>query len=131
MSSADTEVQLLTTTQAAQLVGVTQGAVRIAILQGRLMGAKAGGVWYVERQELLDWRQRTPPVTPRTRQPWERVASVLVEYGTATADELAQLCELHPGNVRKHLAILSKQGRVHRLPDGQWTLTASERQGAA
>jgi hypothetical protein len=131
MLSADTEVELLTTTQAGQLLGVSQGAVRTAILKGRLMGSKVTGVWYVERKELFDWRQRTRHLTPRTGQPWERVASVLVEYGTATADELAQLCELHPGNVRKHLAILSKQGRVHRLPDGQWTLTASERQGAA
>lgn len=131
MLLADTEIQHLTTTQAAQLLGVTQGAVRTAILEGRLMGSKAGGVWYVERQELLDWRQRTRHLTPRGGQPWERVASILIEYGTATADELSQLCGLHPGNVRKHLAILSKQGRVHRLPDGQWMLTASEHQGAA
>jgi hypothetical protein len=123
--------QILTTTKAAQLVGVSQGAIRMALLEGRLVGSKVDGIWYVERQELLDWHRRTRRVGPRGHQPWERVAESLDDYAPATADELSRLCDLHVGNVRKYLAILAKDGRAERLGDGQWVLTASQRRGAA
>jgi excisionase family DNA binding protein len=132
MLSCDVATQQLTTTQAGDLVGVSQGAVRIAVLQGRLKGAKVGGVWYVEREELLEWRRHTRSVGPRCHQPWERVAAALGDYSSASADELSRLCDLHVGNVRKYLAILAKDRRVERLADGQWALIAtSQHQGAA
>jgi hypothetical protein len=63
--------------------------------------------------------------------PWESSAELLTEYGSLSATELAHLAGIHPGNARKYLAILAKQGRAQRLPDGQWIPTAFEHHGAA
>lgn len=130
MSSIEIE-ELLTTTAAAAAVGVSQSAVRVAINEGRLTGSKAGGVWYVTRSDLLAWDRATKrPVF--TRVPvWEHSAAILAEYGSLSAEELAVLADIHVGNARKHLAILAKQGRAERRPDGQWVLIAQEHQGAA
>jgi hypothetical protein len=56
---------------------------------------------------------------------------LLDEFGTLTFLELAELLGVHIGNARKYLAILAKQGRAERLPDGQWVLTESNAVGAA
>ncbi len=128
---SDVAFEQLTTTQAADLVGVTQVAVRHAILEGRLKGSKIGGVWYVDRQPLLEWRRHNRGGGPRGHRPWERVASALDEYGPSTAEELSRLCDLHAGNVRKYLAILAKEGRTERSADSHWALTSKNQQGAA
>jgi excisionase family DNA binding protein len=128
---SDVALERLTTTQAADLVGVSQVAVRHAILEGRLEGSKIGGVWYVDRQSLLDWRRHNRGGGPRGHRPWERVAAALDEYGPSTAEELSHLCDLHAGNVRKYLAILAKEGRTERSSDGHWRLATKNQQGAA
>ena len=98
-----------------------------------MQASKAGGVWYVRHDDLLDWdRQTKRPVS--TRSPaWERTEGLVAKYGSVSPEELAELAGIHVGNARKHLAILAKQGRAERLADGQWVLTGtgSERQGVA
>ena len=51
---------------------------------------------------------------------------LLSDWGSASAEELAQVMQLHPGNARKYLAILAAEGRAQRQSDGQWVLTTAE-----
>lgn len=132
MGSSDQDV--LTATEAARLVGRPKDAVRNAIRDGSLTGSNIKGRWYVERELLLAWDRRTARRQRAGSQPWETTAGLLGDYGPATTEELAVLRGLHPGNVRKHLAILAVQGRAKRLDDSQWVLTGADvchRPGAA
>ncbi len=97
-----------------------------------LCAQRIDGRWYVERQVLLDWAERSGGRKPsRSTRPWERCATLLAEHASASTEELAYLTGLHVGNVRKYLAILAAQGRAERLPDGQWALTALDDQHGA
>lgn len=122
---------LLTTTEAGELIGRTQDAVRIAINLGYLRAVNERGRWYIERDALVAWDKRARRFV-RTRTPsWERAAEIIAEYGSVSAAELAQLAGIHIGNARKHLAILAKNGRVRCLDDGQWVLLGRQHQGVA
>jgi hypothetical protein len=121
----------LTTTEAATLVGRSQSAVRAAINNHTLPGFRRDGRNYVRRSDLLAWDQRTKRHERHCVPAYERTAQLLREYRSATTPELAELSQLHPGNVRKHLAILATQGRVECRPDGQWVLTSDPETGAA
>jgi hypothetical protein len=115
---------MLTTTQAGRLIGRTGNAVRKAVSAGHLPGTWDRDHWLVSASAVLAWAARTPPghgpqlPVPRT----EDVVRVLGEYGSASADEVATLLRLHPGNARKYLAMLGLQGRAYRRSDGQWAL---------
>jgi predicted ArsR family transcriptional regulator len=52
---------------------------------------------------------------------------LLEDYASASADEIAVLLGVHPGNARKYLALLGLQGRAVRRPDGQWVLSHTTR----
>ncbi len=121
----------LTTTEAAALVGRTQSAVRAAINNRGLPGFRHDGRNYVRRADLLAWDQRTRRAKRHCVPAYEHTAQLLREYQSATTPELAELSQLHPGNIRKHLAILATQGRVECRPDGQWVLTPEADTGAA
>jgi hypothetical protein len=124
--------QLLTTTQAAKLTQRPERSIRKALASQVLAGFNDRGKWFVRRDDLLVWDKHTGRRhREQSSGPWERAAASLAEYGSLNADELAQLVGVHPGNARKHLAILAKQGRAERLPDGQWVPTALEHNGAA
>jgi len=49
------ELDFLTTQQIAEAAGVTDGAVRQALLSGRLKGVKVGGRWLVPTKEAERW----------------------------------------------------------------------------
>jgi hypothetical protein len=121
----------LTTTEAAALIGRTQSAVRAAINNQALPGFRHDGRNYVRRADLLAWDQRTRRAKRHCVPAYEHTAQLLREYQSATTPELAELSQLHPGNIRKHLAILATQGRVECRPDGQWVLTPDPDTGAA
>ena len=121
----------LTTTEAAALIGRTQSAVRAAINNQALPGFRRDGRNYVRRADLLAWDQRTRRAKRHCVPAYEHTAQLLREYQSATTPELAELSQLHPGNIRKHLAILATQGRVECRPDGQWVLTSEPDTGAA
>jgi DNA-directed RNA polymerase specialized sigma24 family protein len=123
MSFLYAQSERLTTREVAVLTGRSQGAVRTAILEGRLAGERQLDGWRVTREEALAWHARTRRIPcPSSSRPWNRAADMLAEYGAMTSEELARLLELNSGNARKHLAILAKEGRAERLPDGQWVL---------
>ena len=122
----------LTTTEAAELTGRTQGAVRAAIKNHALPGFRHDGRNYIRRDDLLEWNKRTRRTKPRASvRSYEWTAHLLREYHSASVAELTELTHLHPGNVRKHLAILAEQGRAQCRPDGQWVLIPDPDTGAA
>lgn len=124
---------LLTTTQASKLVNREESSVRWAIAHGKLPAtASKRGYWRLAAEDVIAWDKRTPRIHrgDRTRA-WEHAAAYLAEYGSLSAEELAELSGIHVGNARKHLAILAKQGRARRLADGQWVPTTGGAQGVA
>jgi len=121
--------EMLSTTAAGRLVGRSGTAVRDACVFGRLTGQKdSEGFWRVTASDVLAWAARTsqgrgrPLPAPRT----EEVVQLLSDWGSASAEELAKVMQLHPGNARKYLAILAAEGRAQRQSDGQWVLTTAE-----
>lgn len=135
MSTLTVEVEveeILTTTEAAKLVGVSPGSIRVALHHGRLAGSKCDGVWLVSRRDVQAWHARVRHVRRAAPPSWEKTASLIAEYGSASAEELAGLAKIHIGNVRKHLAILANRGKIQQRPDGQWVLCDPEaHRGAA
>ena len=121
---------MLTTTQAGKLVGRTGDAVRMAILTGALPGHRQRDYWLVRAGDVLAWGARARKLhwrklpAPRT----DEVLALLDEYGSASAEEIAKLLQVHVGNARKYLAILGLEGRAERNPDGQWVLCERRRQ---
>lgn len=115
---------MLTTREAARLVGRGDTLLRLAIARGTLPAENINGRWFIAETDLRDWDLRTRRY-PRqaTSLPVERAAAMLREYESLSAEELATLAHIHPGNARKHLALLATQGRAERRPDGQWVLT--------
>jgi predicted Rossmann fold nucleotide-binding protein DprA/Smf involved in DNA uptake len=126
------EQDVITTGTAAKLTHRAESSVRAAIARQTLAASFKDGRWLIKPSDLFEWDRKTD----RRRQirsctSWDRAAELLAEYGPMSVAEMAQLLGIHVGNVRKHLAILAKQGRVHRLPDGQWVLATFEQHGAA
>jgi DNA-binding transcriptional ArsR family regulator len=102
--------------------------------EGRLPARRLGQIWYVERNVLEEFAatyERRPRKPPQRRtsntDSREKVARLLAEWQSATADELAVGISLHPGNVRKHLVILAAAGVAERDHEGLWRLTAAGR----
>ena len=121
MSFVVDDSDLLTTRQAAELVGRSLDSVKRALNFGTLIGRREDGFWRVRREDVLAWDARACRQPSRTsKRAYDRAAETLDEYGSVTPDELAQLLMIHVGNARKHLAILSNQGRAHRHDDGVW-----------
>lgn len=115
---------MLTTTQAGKLVGRTGDAIRMAVLTGALPGQRQRDHWLVRTSDVLAWGARARKLhsrklpVPRT----EEVVALLEQYGSASAEEVARLLQVHVGNARKYLAILGVEGQAERRADGQWAL---------
>lgn len=129
------DTRLITTSQASKLVNREESSVRWGIAQGTLPARPDdAGHWLLVPEDVIAWDRRTQrrPRCGRIRA-WEHAAGLLADYGSLSAEELAELSDIHVGNARKHLAILAKQGRARRLADGQWVLIdpAGEGQGVA
>ncbi len=127
----DTSVNdLVTTTEAAALTGRTQDVIRRMINFGYITASSENGRWYIDRQVLDAWDRRAKRRPTPARPPaWQRSAEIIAEYGSVSAEELADLADIHIGNARKHLALMAKHGRARRRPDGQWVLTVESQQG--
>jgi excisionase family DNA binding protein len=50
--------RLVTTAEAARLLGVTPSSIRRAVEAGRLRGQKMGNTWLIEESSLFGWRPR-------------------------------------------------------------------------
>jgi len=120
MSLVVDDIELLTTRQAGELVGRSPATVKRALSLGVLPGRHVEGFWRVRQEDVLAWDARACRKPSRKDRPYDRVAQMLTDYGSVTTDELAELLMVHPGNARKHLAILANQGRAHRHEDGEW-----------
>jgi hypothetical protein len=120
---------MLSTSEAGRLVGRTEDAVRAAIRRGALPAERGRDFWSVRATEVVAWAARTPAGrgNPHPRPRTAEVADILREYGSASAEEVAMLLQVHSGNARKYLAILAIQGTAKRLSDGQWVLTSTEK----
>jgi len=111
---------LLTTRQAAELVGRSPGAVKDALNWGSIPGERVDGFWRVRREDVVAWDARAPRKPSPRRRAYERSAELLAEYGSLTADELSNFQGVHVGNARKYLCLLAVQDRAHRHDDGEW-----------
>jgi len=121
MSVAIEASDLLTTRQAAELVGRSPDSIKRALLDGTLCGHHVDrGFWRVRADDVITWDKTSRRLVRSTPRAYDRVAEMLNDYGSVTTEELAQLLMVHVGNARKHLAILSNQGRAHRHRDGEW-----------
>jgi Helix-turn-helix domain len=121
MSFVVDDSDLLTTRQAAELVGRQPDSVKRALNHGLIPGRRIDGFWRVRREDVLAWDARASRYSyPNRKRGYDRAAEMLAEYGSVTPAELAELLMVHVGNARKHLAILGNQGRAHRHDDGEW-----------
>jgi excisionase family DNA binding protein len=133
-TSYDRSTDLVGLTEVARHLGVSSKSVRQLVHQGRLPARRLGPLWYVEHDVLEEFAKTYQPrrlkLTPRQTSNTDsraKVASLLAEWQSATADELAVGIGLHPGNVRKHLVILASAGVAERDDEGLWRLTAAGR----
>jgi hypothetical protein len=111
--------ELLTTRQAAELVGRSPAAVKQVLNKGTIPGKHVDGFWRVHRDDVLAWDARTRRKNVKKRA-YERSAELLAEYESLTADELSKFQGVHVGNARKYLCLLAVEGRAHRHDDGEW-----------
>jgi hypothetical protein len=124
--------RVVTTGIAAKLTHRAESSIREAIARQVLSASFENGRWMIAPSDLFEWDQKAQRRShASSRTSWDRSAELLAEYGSLNTDELAELVGVHPGNARKHLAILAKQGRAERLADGQWVPIALEHNGAA
>ncbi len=124
MSFPETE-GWISTAEAARLTGRPAVGFRNAIDANRIAAVKdPNGHWLMPVQEALAWhaRARRCNMPNRTGQGYRQVAALLQEYGSLDSAEVAALLDIHPGNVRKHLAVLAKLGWAERQTNGQWRL---------
>jgi hypothetical protein len=124
-AALSSEDVMLTTHEAGRLVGRSEGAVRKALGRGTLRGKRDREVWHVRAADVVAWAacSRSGPGNPLPAPRTEDTVHILREYESASAEEVATLLGVHPGNARKYLAMLALQGRARRRADGQWVLT--------
>ena len=126
-------MELLSTAQMAEHIGAHPATVRL--YAPRIPGATRNerGQWMLPATSveaarrlisgaLVGRKHRTSPLNGTGH----RALQNLAEWGNGTADELAIAMQVHPGNVRKTLAIAAGLGLTAR--DGQnWSVTDSGR----
>lgn len=123
---------LLALSDVANLVGVSRAAVNSMVHDGRLEAVRIGPRWYVCQQTFAVFRSTyDPPASagrrlgPRSGEPQmvDVVYDLLVDWGEARVDELSEVVERHPGNIRKYLAILKARGLASRSATAVWSPT--------
>ncbi len=129
------EERLLSTVETAQLLGITRISVHSMVTEGRLPAQRIDGHWCIAQSDVEAYRPRLPPTAGTKRvgpisDSARRMLVLLEQWGSSKADELAVVVDLHPGNVRKGLAIAEKLGYVTR-EGHEWLLTDTGRQWLA
>ncbi|MDP8931005.1 MAG: helix-turn-helix domain-containing protein [Actinomycetota bacterium] len=132
MTAIETADGTLGLPEAADRLGVHRATVNDMVRSGRLPAHRDGAHWRIDRAVFEEFASTyvKPPNAPARRprgMPTSTPAlfELLREFGSASAEELAPLLDLHDGNVRKHLRLLEHQGHVRRRPDGEWELSTS------
>lgn len=103
--------------------------------EGRLSATRFGPSWYVCADVLESFRStyRPPPSAGRklgrrdgTPDLAESVLELLSDWGEARVDELSEVVQRDPGNVRKYLAILKERGLAMKTSRSTWVPTNAQ-----
>lgn len=105
------------------------------VKDGRLRGYRLGPHWYVRKSDLEAFAQiyHRPKNAPRHRSAPTAFYSTnellrwLLAWDSASSRELAQVVDIHVGNVRKYLRLSADDGLVVVDDSGQWRLTETGR----
>lgn len=124
----------LTTNEAAEILGISAGRVRVYIGEGRLPAHRDGPAWRVNRRDVEEFSRtgvlfkdgRGPRPSEAPSATWETL-EVLAELEVASVNELALAVNRHPGNVRKYLIILRHRGFAEGLATGDYEITDAGR----
>lgn len=119
-------------TEVAGVLGVTRSAVNLMVHDGRLSATRFGPSWYVCDDELESFRATYQPAPSAGRKLGRRkgapdmaesVLELLSDWGEARVDELSEVVQRDPGNVRKYLAILKERGLATKTSECTWVPT--------
>lgn len=120
--------------QVAEVLGVTRSAVNLMVRDGRLGATRFGPSWYVCNDALASFRATYKPAPSAGRKLGRRaggpdmvesVLELLRDWGEARVDEIGEVLQRDPGNVRKYLAILRQRGLAAKTSNSTWIPTAS------
>jgi excisionase family DNA binding protein len=118
--------------QVAEVLGVTRSAVNLMVRDGRLGATRFGPRWYVGFDVLERFLATYEPAPSAGRKLGRRgggpdiveaVHELLCDWGEARVDELSEVVQRDPGNVRKYLAILQKRGLARKASSATWVPT--------
>lgn len=118
--------------QVAEVLGVTRSAVNLMVRDGRLSATRFGPRWYVCEETLESFRATYTPAPSagrklgrRSGEPdiTESVLELLSDWGGARVDEISEVVQRDPGNVRKYLAILRERGLAAKTSNSTWVPT--------
>lgn len=136
MAFVEAQPAELSTTEAADRLGVSAGTIRWAIRDGQLRARREEwGSWVISEADLERFAasRRPRPASRRTRQalPYNamRILGALNSFDHDTADELAKVVDLHHSNVRKHLNHMAVRTPPLVRPNavGAWSITPAGR----
>ena len=128
--------EFLTLPEAARRLGVHRATVNDMVLSHRLPARRRRGHWYVAQSELEQFAAayQRPTNAPQPRDHrlisaggWS-ILSCLVDWGDATTAELDRVVDLHIGNIRKQLNLLSAAHLAERTNDNSWVATDEGRE---
>ncbi len=118
--------------QVAEVLGVTRSAVNLMVRDGRLDATRHGPRWYVCFDVLDRFRATYQPAPSAGRKLGRRgggpdivetVHALLCDWGEARVDEISEVVQRDPGNVRKYLAILRQRGLARKANTVTWVPT--------
>jgi excisionase family DNA binding protein len=116
--------ELITTTEAADIIGIEPSSVRKLISAGSLPTVRrVGQIYLLDRDVVQEFATTRHRRTARRRGEGPSIPTVawdvlhlLAQVEAFTAAELALALDRHQGNVRKYLAIWRHRGYVATLP---------------
>ena len=127
-------MSFLTTTQAAEELGVSTVTIRVHAPYVSGTKRNADGHWVLPQTAIEEFRERIGTARPSRKRPdllsgpAVRALALLAEWEQATAEELAAATGVVPANARKALAIAGGRGLATRIEGTtSWTLTDAGR----
>ena len=120
--------------EVADALGVTRSAVNFMVHDGRLDATRFGPRWYVCDDVFESFRSTYTPAPSAGRKLGRRsggpdmtdsVLKLLRDWGEARVDEISEVVQRDPGNVRKYLAILTQRGLAMKTSSCTWAPTSS------
>ena len=117
-------LDLITTAEAAQILGLEAAYVRELIRAGAIQAERrVGHIYLIERDTVTEYALKRPSHTRRRRDRSNRITPVMIDVlhllsqaDACTTAELAPALNRHEGNVRKYLAAWRDRGFVTSHP---------------